>query len=84
MITMDEDYDDYPPEIYEKIKDHWEVIAAMGDDFYHQSIKWWNNGASPTLRMLIVASAYYESLASQADHVDEFVQYIKEEDKDGK
>jgi hypothetical protein len=83
MIVMtNDDYDDYPPEVYEKIKEHWEVIAGMSDDFYKQATKWWNTRCSPTLRILIVASAYYESLAQQAHHIDEFVQDILEEDSE--
>lgn len=79
----DDEYDDeFSPEVYEKIKSHWEVIASMDDAFYKQATKWWNTRCSPTLRILIVASAYYESLASQAHHIDEFVQEILEEDNE--
>lgn len=80
MSNDDYDYEDFGPEVYEKIKDHWEVIASMGDDFYKQATKWWNTQASPTLRILIVASAYYESLSHQAHYIDEFVQNILEEE----
>lgn len=79
---MSDRYEDYPPEVYDKIKEHWEIIASMDDKFYQQATKWWNNKATPTLRMLIVGSAYYESLASQAHHIDEFVQHIQEEEQD--
>lgn len=78
----DENYDEYPPEVYAKMKENWEVIASMGDDFYKQATKWWNTQASPTLRILIVSAAYYESLAHQAHYVDEFVQNILEEDNE--
>jgi hypothetical protein len=72
--------DEFSPEVYEKIRDHWDIIAGMDDKFYKQATKWWNTKASPTLRVLIVASAYYESLAQQAHHVDEFIQEMMEED----
>lgn len=54
-------------------------LLDMTDDFREQAGVWWNTHAHPALKMLVVSAAYYEHLAHDVIHADDYLREVTDE-----
>jgi transposase len=51
----------------------------MTDEFREEAGIWWNTRAHPALKMLVVSAAYYEHLAHDVVHADDYLKEVTDE-----
>jgi len=54
-------------------------LLDMTDEFREEAGMWWNERAHPALKMLVVSAAYYEHLAHDVVHADEYLREVTDE-----
>lgn len=55
-------------------------LLNMSDEFREEAGIWWNTRAHPALKMLVVSAAYYEHIAHDVMHADDYLKEITDED----
>lgn len=54
-------------------------LLDMTDEFREEAGVWWNTRAHPALKMLVVSAAYYEHIAHDVIHADEYLKEVTDE-----
>ena len=54
-------------------------LLNMTDEFREEAGVWWNTRAHPALKMLVVSAAYYEHIAHDVEHADEYLKEVSGE-----
>ena len=54
-------------------------LLNMTDEFREEAGVWWNTRAHPALKMLVVSAAYYEHIAHDIEHADEYLKEVSGE-----
>ena len=54
-------------------------LLDMTDEFREEAGVWWNTSAHPALKMLVVSAAYYEHLAHDVVHADDYLKEVTDE-----
>ena len=54
-------------------------LLDMTDEFREEAGIWWNTRAHPALKMLVVSAAYYEHIAHDVEHADEYLKEVSGE-----
>jgi len=54
-------------------------LLDMTDEFREEAGIWWNTRAHPGLKMLVVSAAYYEHLAHDVVHADDYLREVTDE-----
>jgi hypothetical protein len=54
-------------------------LLDMTDEFREEAGVWWNTRAHPALKMLVVSAAYYEHIAHDVEHADDYLKEISGE-----
>jgi len=54
-------------------------LLNMTDEFREEAGIWWNTRAHPALKMLVVSAAYYEHIAHDVEHADEYLKEVSGE-----
>lgn len=55
-------------------------LLDMTEEFREEAGIWWNTHAHPALKMLVVSAAYYEHLAHDVIHADDYLKEVSDED----
>ena len=54
-------------------------LLDMTDEFREEAGVWWNTRAHPALKMLVVSAAYYEHIAHDVEHADDYLKELTDE-----
>jgi hypothetical protein len=60
----------------------WDEIAGLGKKFYVEAVTWWNYTLTHQERMLIVGMTYYDILSHEVEHIDDFIEYLRNNKED--